>query len=101
MELNDFTPGQRVWYRSAMGTVDHPAKKLVHVRFGGGKMRALPPGELEIIRDEPAVTALPNLTPRTTRRHTRHLGTPKANAHTRRVQARSAGYQDVSRMMLP
>ena len=51
MQLSDFTPGMRVWSRKwvTYGTVDHPAKKLVHVKMDNtGTIRALPVDDLEI-----------------------------------------------------
>ena len=102
MQLSDFTPGLRVFSKKWItpGTVDHPAKKLVHVLMDDGKMRALPVEDLTIYPETSAwVRYAPKLT--STRQYSHVKPEVTLNAAQRRARRRTRGAQDISRMMLP
>ena len=108
MQLSDFTPGMRVWSRKWMtyGTVDHPAKKLVHVKMDNtGTIRALPVDDLEIAAQRQLtyirnaqLPPLPKL--KSTRQYPPRDTAPALTSRQQRTQRRAGGFTDVTRMMM-
>jgi len=106
VKLSDFPDGTRVYSakHKTHGTVDHPARKLVHVKMDNtGQVRALPVDDLSIVTESRPQREFRETPPKL--RSTRfNRKVPKADvpvpAHLARVRRRSSGYTNLSRMML-
>ena len=105
MQLSDFTPGTRVYsakYKTH-GTVDHPAKKLVHVLMDNtGKVRPLAVSDLSIVHESRPQREFRETPPklRSTRFTSTRVPPEEPTVKHNRAWRRSHGVQDTSRMML-
>lgn len=94
MQLSDFSPGMQAWYGRRIVTVIKPAVKRVHITVNG-KTRAVLPSELDPVSSVP-VAKFKSTAIREDPKPPRAL-----NSRQRRLQRRSGGATDISRMMLP
>lgn len=106
MKLSDFPNGTRVYSQKLKthGTVDHPARTLVHVKMDNtGSVRPLPVSDLSIVTESRPQREFRETPPklRSTRFNRKVPQTDtRVPAHLARVRKRASGYTgDLSRMM--